>query len=60
MGVNEKGLLGQGEGVISSKSFNILEYDLELEFQTISLLNDHVLAITKTGQVYGWGSNLNN
>lgn len=45
-GKNDFGLLGQGPGVISSKSFKPLAYDSSaIKFDQVSLLSNHAMAL---------------
>jgi alpha-tubulin suppressor-like RCC1 family protein len=59
-GKNEQGLLGQGPGIKSSNVFNSLKYDsAAIKFKEISLHTDHAMALSESGELYAWGSNLN-
>ena len=60
-GYSGSGMLGQGEGISESKSFKLLDYDTEnITFVDAKASENHCLAITDKGELYGWGSNSNN
>lgn len=49
-GIHVDGLLGQGGDVIQSKTFKKLDYDhTKIKFTKVSLLTNHVLALTEDG-----------
>lgn len=53
-------LLGNGKDSDNTQEFQILDYDYKtIEFTKVSLLTNHALAVTKSGELYGWGSNVN-
>ena len=58
IGTHFSGCMGVGEPDFLT-SLKKLDYDHEnITFVKLSMLTNHVLAITDKGQLYGWGSNL--
>lgn len=58
-GLSFDGLLGNGNiDEVQSNSFKRLDYDYQtVKFKKVCLLTRHVLALTESGELYGWGSN---
>ena len=57
-GQNFDGLLGQGNDEPISATFKKLDYDhTKIKFTKVSMLTRHALALTESGELYGWGSN---
>jgi alpha-tubulin suppressor-like RCC1 family protein len=57
-GQNFDGLLGQGNDEPISAEFKPLDYDhKKIKFVKVSLLTRHAMAISESGELYGWGSN---
>ena len=57
-GYSSYGLLGQGDGVTSSKGFAPLVYDKENVVFTKAVIKYYFgMAVTDKGELYGWGQN---
>lgn len=49
-----------GTNTDENEDFKILDYDYKhVQFEKVSLLTNHALAVTRNGELYGWGSNVN-
>jgi hypothetical protein len=57
-GFSSKGLLGQGEDKVESKTWEPLDYDTQkITFVDASIKFNFGLAITDKGELFGWGNN---
>lgn len=57
-GYSSYGLLGQGDGVTTSKAFSPLSYNTETTVFTKAVIKYYFgMALTDKGELYGWGQN---